>query len=98
MPECVRFYFDTMKKGTLAARARLDIELVPVRLRCVKCHTEVKDLAPACECKAGVEFVSGQELFVDYVEVETAPKMNAEGRSKGRAGSLKRSRAGRNPS
>jgi hydrogenase nickel insertion protein HypA len=40
VPDCVRFYFDEMKQGTLAAEAELDFKRVPLRIRCPKCGAE----------------------------------------------------------
>ena len=40
VPDCVRFYFDEMKKGTAAAEAGLEFKRVPLRIRCPKCGAE----------------------------------------------------------
>lgn len=40
VPDCVRFYFDEMKKGTAAAEAELEFKRVPLRIRCPKCGAE----------------------------------------------------------
>lgn len=71
VPDCMQFYFETARKGTLAAEAKLDIEIVPMKLVCPKCRAEVKDLTPNCGCQAGVEIVSGQELAIEYIDIET---------------------------
>ena len=73
VPDCMQFYFETARKGTLAAKAKLDIEIVPMKLVCPKCRAEVKDLNPTCGCQAGVEIVSGQELAIEYIDIETGP-------------------------
>jgi hydrogenase nickel incorporation protein HypA/HybF len=73
VPECMQFYFETARKGTLAAQAKLEIEVVPLRIVCAKCRAEVKELNPTCGCKAGIEIVSGQELSIEYIDIEPAP-------------------------
>jgi hydrogenase nickel insertion protein HypA len=40
VPDCVRFYFDEMKKGTAAEEAELEFKTVPLRIRCPKCGAE----------------------------------------------------------
>ncbi len=40
VPDCVQFYFDEMKKGTIAAEAELEFRRVPLRIRCPKCGAE----------------------------------------------------------
>ncbi len=40
VPDCVRFYFDEMKKGTAAEGAELEFKTVPLRIRCPKCGAE----------------------------------------------------------
>ena len=77
VPECVQFYFETLRQGTLAARASLDIEVVPLKVVCRKCRTEVKELQPQCSCAAGVEIVSGQELEIEYLEIEQGEAQSA---------------------
>jgi Zn finger protein HypA/HybF involved in hydrogenase expression len=67
----MQFYFESARKGTLAEKAKLDIELVPMKLVCPKCRAEVKDINPACRCQAGVEVTSGQELAIEYIDIET---------------------------
>ncbi len=68
--DCVQFYFNTIKADTIAKNSVLDIEMVPVKLRCPKCKKEYKDLEIICDCKKGVEIVSGQEMIVEYIDVE----------------------------
>jgi hydrogenase nickel incorporation protein HypA/HybF len=74
VPECMQFYFETIRKGTLAAKAVLEIETVPVKVVCPKCRAEIKDLNPTCKCQAGAEIVSGQDLSIEYIDIETGPE------------------------
>jgi hydrogenase nickel incorporation protein HypA/HybF len=85
VPDCVRFYFDEMKKGTTAAEAELEFTRVPLRIRCPKCGAEwglsSGGLSPdgdcpqnpfegMCACNAGGEVVSGQELVIESIDVD----------------------------
>jgi hydrogenase nickel incorporation protein HypA/HybF len=77
VPECMQFYFETIREGTLAANAKLEIETVPVKIVCPKCRAEIKDLNPTCKCQAGAEIVSGQDLSIEYIDIETGPEKRA---------------------
>lgn len=70
VPDCVRFYFDEMKRGTAAAAAILDFSVVPLRIRCPACGREFGSVEEMCGCNSGGEVVSGQELVVESIEVE----------------------------
>jgi hydrogenase nickel incorporation protein HypA/HybF len=85
VPDCVQFYFDEMKKETMAAEAQLEFKRVPLRIRCPKCGAEwglpAGGLSPngdchqnpfegMCSCNAGGEVVSGQELVIESIDVD----------------------------
>jgi hydrogenase nickel incorporation protein HypA/HybF len=70
VPDCVQFYFDTLKKDTIAKDAELVIKTVPLKIRCPKCKMQIKDLEPTCKCQAGIEIVSGQELLIESLEID----------------------------
>jgi len=85
VPDCVQFYFDEMKKGTAAVEAVLEFKRVPLRIRCPRCGAEWSlstDGLPLsgegpqnpfegmCECNAGGEVVSGQELVIESMDVD----------------------------
>ena len=91
-PECVQFYFDTIKTNTIAKNSILEIEVIPIKLRCPKCKKEISlpsvlsqnslntyisendtldDFKISCNCKKGVEIVSGQDMVIEYIDVDT---------------------------
>jgi hydrogenase nickel incorporation protein HypA/HybF len=70
VPDCVQFYFDTLKKPTIAKDAVLEIKTVPLVIRCPNCKIQFKDLEAICKCQAGIEIVSGQELIIESLEIE----------------------------
>ena len=74
VPESMRFCFDICARGTLAEGATLEIERVPVVIRCRDCGVDsaaedYQFLCPTCG-SSNVEMVSGRELQVDEMEVE----------------------------
>lgn len=73
VPDALRFAFDALKPGTLAADATLALAEIPLRLRCPACgerETSPADFDTRCPvCDAPVEIVSGRELEIEYIEV-----------------------------
>ena len=70
VPDCVQFYFDQMKQGTLAAEAELEFKRVPLRIRCPKCGRQFGRIEEICKCNAGGEVISGQELVIESIDVD----------------------------
>ena len=70
VPDCVQFYFDQMKKGTAAQEAVLEFKRVPLRIRCPKCDREFGAIEEMCDCNAGGEVISGQELVIESIDVD----------------------------
>ena len=75
VPDLLESAFDAYKKGTIADGARLEIVVVPVKVRCPDCGGEaVRDDADfscaACGSRR-VEIVEGRELVVEKIELET---------------------------
>jgi hydrogenase nickel incorporation protein HypA/HybF len=72
--EALEFAFEVARKGTLAANAQLEIEIVPMVTRCVSCGP-VKDFARevrliCTRCGLPLEVVAGAELQLEYVDLE----------------------------
>jgi|SRR5581483_3458833 len=74
VPDSLRFYFEIVARDSACEGARLDIEEVPARLLCAACDLEWQPSFPSFRCErcgsGGVEVVAGQELEVEYIEVE----------------------------
>jgi hydrogenase nickel incorporation protein HypA/HybF len=72
--ESMDFYFNFLRKDTIAAEAVLAYTHVPAQLRCRKCSKvfTAKDMDFGCpECKeAEVDIVGGRELYLESMEVE----------------------------
>ncbi|MCX6570389.1 MAG: hydrogenase maturation nickel metallochaperone HypA [Candidatus Aminicenantes bacterium] len=75
VPELLESAFDSYKKGTLAEGARLEIVIVPVKLRCPDCGgasvREDTDFSCAACGSRRVEIVEGREIVVEKIELET---------------------------
>jgi hydrogenase nickel incorporation protein HypA/HybF len=72
--EALEFAFEALKPGTLAENATLMIERIPVRAWCGACQQEVQpaaDLVFWCpQCNNPLTITAGQELDVEYIDVE----------------------------
>lgn len=74
--EALEFSFEIARRGTLAANAALEIEPVPMELHCALCgrvshpQREVRLICP--HCGLPLEIVSGEELQVEYIELDEA--------------------------
>jgi len=75
VPDLLESAFDSYKKGTLAEEARLEIVIVPVKLRCPDCGGETAREDTDFSCAAcgsrRVEIVAGRDLTVETIELET---------------------------
>jgi hydrogenase nickel incorporation protein HypA/HybF len=70
--DCLRFAFESVRLNTIAEEAKLEIELIPWRGRCLGCGLEFKaDSFLICErCGKVGKPISGQELQIKSIEVE----------------------------
>ncbi len=73
--ESLEFAFEVARQETLAENARLEIESVPMVVRCVECglvNDPVREVCLICpQCGLPLEVVSGEELQVEYIEVDS---------------------------
>ena len=74
--EWLQRYFDYLSRGTLAERARLAIERIPIVVRCSGCSKSFEVEKPALDAAAcpgcggsRCELVSGREYVVANMEV-----------------------------
>jgi hydrogenase nickel incorporation protein HypA/HybF len=75
VPEFLRTAFDMYKKGTIAEDALLEIEDVPLKIKCQKCQTETERedfvfICPACG-STDLRTLAGTELLLEKIELET---------------------------
>jgi hydrogenase nickel incorporation protein HypA/HybF len=73
--EALEFAFEIARQGTLAEHAILEIEVVPMVIECVVCNAVTRPegtLRLICaQCGFPLRVVSGEELEVEYIELET---------------------------
>lgn len=72
VPDAMTFCFDLATEGTVAAGARLDIDMRPGTARCRTCGAEFElpDLILLCPCgSADVEVLAGRDLKILSMEV-----------------------------
>jgi hydrogenase nickel incorporation protein HypA/HybF len=73
--ESLEFAFEIARQGTLSRDARLEIEIVPMVVRCVVCEASTQPLGGVCliceHCGFPLEIVSGEELQIEYIEVDS---------------------------
>jgi hydrogenase nickel incorporation protein HypA/HybF len=78
VPDALRFAFEAITRGGIAAGAVLEIEEVPLKIRCHQCEKAftVDDPFMACpQCgESDVEMVSGRELEIRSMEIEDGDK------------------------
>jgi hydrogenase nickel incorporation protein HypA/HybF len=73
VPDSLDFYFGFVSADTVCAGARLELEVVPARLRCRECGGEWELEEPLFRCACGstkVEIEAGDELEVESIEIE----------------------------
>jgi hydrogenase nickel incorporation protein HypA/HybF len=74
VPRSLVFSFALVSRETLVEGARLELEVVPARLRCRACAREWDVEVPAFRCPGcgggDVAVLSGDELEVESIEVE----------------------------
>jgi hydrogenase nickel incorporation protein HypA/HybF len=72
--EALEFSFEVARRGTLAEDATLEIETVPLEVRCVACgsaNQRLEELRMTCpQCGKPLEIVSGDALEVEYIELD----------------------------
>jgi hydrogenase nickel incorporation protein HypA/HybF len=84
IPDSLRFYWDIVARDTVCQDATLELDEIQTTLRCRDCRRRWWPQIPAFRCpqcgSADVDIEAGEELEVDYIEVEeqeaacTAPR------------------------
>ena len=73
--DALQFAFEIARQGTLSRDAQLDIEIVPMVVRCVVCEASTQPVRGVCliceQCGFPLEIISGEELQIEYIEVDS---------------------------
>jgi hydrogenase nickel incorporation protein HypA/HybF len=76
--EALEFAFEVARQGTLAENAWLEIEVIPMVVHCVTCGPVTDPVRGVClicpQCGLPLKIVAGEELQVEYIEVESQPE------------------------
>ena len=74
VPSSLAFYWDIVSRETVCEGSVLHQEVVPAALGCKSCGERTELLQPIFRCAAcgsgDVEVLSGEELEVEFIEVE----------------------------
>ena len=74
VPDSLRFYFEIVTRDTVCEGARLALEEIELQLECSECGSRWTPELPVFRCEecgsAEVSITAGEELEVDYIEVE----------------------------
>ncbi len=74
VPDIFRCVFEGGVKGTVAKRAQLYLEILPIKVVCKKCRieTELEELLFVCDtCGSNdVELIQGREIIIESIEGE----------------------------
>jgi hydrogenase nickel incorporation protein HypA/HybF len=78
VPDALRFAFEAISRGGIAEGASLEIEEVPLTIRCHRCEEVFAANNPFLVCPhcegSDVEMVSGRELEIRSMEIEDGDK------------------------
>lgn len=74
-PDAVRFAFEVLSNGGMAEGARLDITIIPIKVRCLECGKEIimenyQPFCPACT-SAAIQIIEGRdEMRIVSLEID----------------------------
>lgn len=74
VPDALQMAFEAFAKDTVFEGAVLEIQVIPIKVRCLDCQQESEleqpiFLCPSCNSPV-VEVLSGREMYIDSMEVE----------------------------
>lgn len=73
--ESVQFYWDIIASGTSAEGANLNFKRLPTKIACLECDQQYspQDSQMACPSCGSIKvrIISGEEFFLEAIEVET---------------------------
>jgi hydrogenase nickel incorporation protein HypA/HybF len=82
VPDSLRFYFEIVARDTICEDAGLELSEIEARLSCSQCGHQWEPVFPAFRCpecaSAEVVLLSGEELEVEYIEVEESHAITAD--------------------
>ncbi len=80
VPDYLEFAYQTLSQDTLLQGSILEIEQLPIRLKCRHCGAENGTDRPVFQCprcgSRDLETVAGMELYLESIEVESNDESN----------------------
>jgi hydrogenase nickel incorporation protein HypA/HybF len=77
VPESIVFYFEVMSKGSIADKAKLNFNIIKLRVRCQDCGETAESDEPLFSCPAcggsNFEILEGREFAVENI---VGPEVN----------------------
>jgi hydrogenase nickel incorporation protein HypA/HybF len=74
IPESIQYYFDIASKGTKVEGAKLNIEKIPITVKCSDCGFESIMDRNSYSCKncesLNIKIIKGNEFLIQSLEVE----------------------------
>lgn len=73
-PECIKFYFEQISKESPAKDASLEIETIPLKIKCNICNEKSTPeehyffICPKCQGQ-NLEIISGKELLIESIDI-----------------------------
>ncbi|MBS6722473.1 MAG: hydrogenase maturation nickel metallochaperone HypA [Clostridiales bacterium] len=83
VPDCIQVYLDMLAEGTAAEGARIEAEILPVRIHCLDCGQEGEITPRHLECphcgSIRLKLLSGKEFYIKNIDIETPHEHRTEG-------------------
>lgn len=80
VPDALEFAFELVSKGTSFENAKIEVEYIPLKVKCIDCQQEMELDEPFMFCQKcdsfNLEILTGKELFVNSFEINDADIMN----------------------
>ena len=74
VPDSLQFCYEVIVSGTIYEKAKLKINIIPLKINCNNCKIESKIekysfICPKCD-STNINVISGEELNIRYLEVD----------------------------
>ena len=74
VPDCIQMFLDLLAEGTIAEGAKIEAEILPLKIRCRDCgrESEITRRHIACPVCGSLrlQVLSGKEFYIDSLEVD----------------------------
>ena len=74
VPSCITYYFNIVAKDTIAENTEINVEKIPVEIKCMECDYEGElgknnYICPRCKSNK-YKIIKGREFYLDTMEVD----------------------------